>query len=707
VEILVATALTLILMTATVQVFSGVGNGITNSRRALEAFNRLRAAEANLRMDLQGLTATVNPPARSEEGKGYFEYVEGGDWRNQVTYAAGSGSNAEGQVVLPNGIWQLPTGTGQGGTGQVVYSSGTWVLSSTPLYWSTDLPAYDSTNNVIDPPLPQAQTSSSAAVNTPSTVGQRGDILMVTTRNSARPFTGRFAQMVMNSSGKPTQGTTLPNGLTMPVYTQGTIQSDVAEVAWFVRGHTLHRRVLLVAPGANFAPGATYASWTSTEFNLAATFYSQFYNLNDVSGHMVYTPATGMFQVVPNSLADLTKRENRYAHSTAPMPSEYSSSPSSPSAFCTPTSAPYAQSAFPFDVRRWGFLGLPTLQECASGWITVNASTGNWWAGSTPSPLSSMPPPNSTTPMTLPKPGDFSPTTPANTVVPCMDLWRNMCSDGSNHADYNFWVPDWYLADVATKSASNGYALTAPSTVQRPPDDVILTNVIGFDVKVWDPGAPLYLVNGVTVKPGDPAYPTLNVAPNYTVCGYGAYVDLGYDRVTYADYMSYLAANPLPAGVPMKRFNHLGVTQSALAVVPPNLPTPCQNTTVPWQYASAARVYDTWSTSYESDSLYDSLTQRYCGLYYWANNTAGKAGPPQPLSPSGSNYPIGPNTFSAGNANNGFDDDNSGIVDDPGEQITSPPYPAPLRGIQVKIRVFEPDSRQIREVTIEQDFLPK
>ncbi len=54
VEILVATTLTLILMTATVQVFSGVGNGITSSRRALEAFNRLRAAEANLRMDLQG-----------------------------------------------------------------------------------------------------------------------------------------------------------------------------------------------------------------------------------------------------------------------------------------------------------------------------------------------------------------------------------------------------------------------------------------------------------------------------------------------------------------------------------------------------------------------------------------------------------------------------------------------------------------------------
>ena len=61
---------------------------------------------------------------------------------------------------------------------------------------------------------------------------------------------------------------------------------------------------------------------------------------------------------------------------------------------------------------------------------------------------------------------------------------------------------------------------------------------------------------------------------------------------------------------------------------------------------------------------------------------------------------------------NGFDDDQPGqpgygIVDDAGEMETSPPYPVPLRAIQVKIRVYEPDSRQIREVTVVQDFLPK
>jgi hypothetical protein len=57
---------------------------------------------------------------------------------------------------------------------------------------------------------------------------------------------------------------------------------------------------------------------------------------------------------------------------------------------------------------------------------------------------------------------------------------------------------------------------------------------------------------------------------------------------------------------------------------------------------------------------------------------------------------------------NGLDDAGApGAVDDPAEYETLPPYPHRLRGLQVKIRVYEPDSRQIREVTVVQDFLPQ
>jgi len=46
-----------------------------------------------------------------------------------------------------------------------------------------------------------------------------------------------------------------------------------------------------------------------------------------------------------------------------------------------------------------------------------------------------------------------------------------------------------------------------------------------------------------------------------------------------------------------------------------------------------------------------------------------------------------------------------GGVDDITELEGPIPYAAPLKGIQVKIRVFEPDSRQIREITVVQSFL--
>ena len=64
-------------------------------------------------------------------------------------------------------------------------------------------------------------------------------------------------------------------------------------------------------------------------------------------------------------------------------------------------------------------------------------------------------------------------------------------------------------------------------------------------------------------------------------------------------------------------------------------------------------------------------------------------------------------SYDSPNGSNGFDDNNDGIVDDDAEKNNTPPCTYPLRGIQVKIRIFEPDSRQVREVTVVQDFLPQ
>jgi len=82
------------------------------------------------------------------------------------------------------------------------------------------------------------------------------------------------------------------------------------------------------------------------------------------------------------------------------------------------------------------------------------------------------------------------------------------------------------------------------------------------------------------------------------------------------------------------------------------------------------RTYDTWSSHYEANGLDED----------------------------------GDGAFDEGT--NGLDDNGDGVIDDLAERETSPPYPVPLRGLEVRIRCYEPSSRQVRQVTIRHTFVP-
>jgi hypothetical protein len=188
----------------------------------------------------------------------------------------------------------------------------------------------------------------------------------------------------------------------------------------------------------------------------------------------------------------------------------------------------------------------------------------------------------------------------------------------------------------------------------RVAEDAILNNVIGFDVKAWDPAAPIFAVVGVVLLPGDPGYPS--ALETQTPISYGAYVDLNYMCGRYNQNFTYVP----PPGAPQPQFAGPGDVQSSTRGTEPfwyGLPTN------QWPDLRSA-VYDTWSRHYERE-------------------------------------------LGTGRGINGFDDNGDGVVDDPGEMEFPPPYAAPLRGIQVKIRCFEPDSRQVREVTVIQEFVTK
>ncbi len=305
-------------------------------------------------------------------------------------------------------------------------------------------------------------------------------------------------------------------------------------------------------------------------------------------------------------------------------------------------------------------------------------------------------------------------------------------------------------------------------------DDVVMTNVLSFDIKVWDPGAPVFDVPvpassvaaavatsiSTSIAPGDPGYnsilynafitqnpPTFTAAsPTASNVSFGAYVDLNYmQRVTNVDPYNglyrwlptapvstattgnattfpvmcakgnyevalrrYESAQSLPIGsLPRPHFSGPGDPRSGVYGLWPGNPAMTYTYTTGLLAGATltaangeditinrpiAAVYDTWSTHYERDGLANNIDP-----YYGIGLISGKA--INPFYDGSSHFAIDPQT-------NGIDDDNINGIDDPGEAEAPPPYPYPLRGVQIKIRCFEPDTKQIREVTVTHKFVP-
>ena len=337
---------------------------------------------------------------------------------------------------------------------------------------------------------PVSDLSAPLSGNVTTLTADWDDVLMFTTRSFGEPFIGRGDTAVF--------GTT-------------TLRSQYAEVAWFCRQapasqqlvpgttlYTLHRRQLLVLPYVGLG---TFVFGGNNVAATVATFQAD----NDLSVHAL---TTGL--VEPNSLADLTKRENRFLHNPG---------------------GTVTGGAYPFDLG-----------------------------------------------------GQFNTTT----------------------GEFNGHVTG--------------------STGTRIGEDVVLTNVIAFDVRVFDPQSPLG--GGVT----------------------GDYVDLG----------SAGGVNPVVS---------IGST------FPPTTGTVFGTNGVRVSNATNNRVlsrptYDTGSSHYEANGLDED----------------------------------GDGAFDEGT--NGLDDNGDGVIDDLAERETSPPYPVPLRGLEVRIRCYEPSSRQVRQVTIRHTFVP-
>ena len=385
VELLFASTIALVVMGAVASLFGIFSRTATSTQAIVDLMNRMRITQRQLREDLSGVTCRLVPPGNPETGTGYFELIEGPQtdsgkpWRTDISYAIGD-------RVAFNGVSWVATAAGNNNQPDL-----------SPAAWSRETPL----------------------------TADIDDILLFTTRKSGRPFAGKYACTEdLNANGNLDAGEDQNGNNAIDPFPFNTVESSNGELAWYcspapaaaqsingVTLYNLYRRQRIVLPylgifpfariappgqgtsiqppGDNGRPNTISSSTTGLTAAAWQGIYNGFISTNfvcDVS--LRREDAGGNFFLLPNSLSDLTRRENRYwRHRTA---------------------APFTVNPFPHALQ-------------TSGTAAFDGTT-------------------------------------------------------------------------------------------REGEDLMLTNVLAFDVRVFDPAAPIHAVNGIAVAPGDPGYPEIGRA---------------------------------------------------------------------------------------------------------------------------------------------------------------------------------------------------
>ena len=531
IEMLISMAVTLLMMAAVVNLFANVGAGVRNRRASMELGGQLRLARARLFKDLAGATCAARPKLPSDDhDDGYLEIIDG-LW---------SDSNPS---ILLDGIDDGP------GTG----------FRNREIDYATSLVPSGGDPAIVVPST-SSRVPTTSDITNGGGLGDHDCILALTVRSESEPFLGRWVNPATNLVE--------------------TVRSDLAEVIWYLVENpadgslgepgmrTLYRRVLLIAPWLQLPELSIYGGTTNE--NILAYYRNndisaQIYTVNNANGNIAPNNTTVL---VPNTLSDLTKRENRFAHS-----------------------------------------------------VGIDGSALSW------------------------------------PYIMDQQVIRLLPFDADE-------VPP--RPEMVSPLRPFGYPFE-PSGVEpdRKGEDVILNDVLAFDLRVYDPGAPLVSINnGPILEPSDAAWNPSNSGA--TIVGFGSFVSLGWDQSFSGGppRYNYNYANP-PTGVPGPLFKE--------PHTPGWHPQDPTNTNSGYNYWA---TYDTWPYHYEDDGINQDN-----GLAAW------RAGIDQ--------------------GTDGLDSDGNNGVDDTFERETFPPYDTPLRAMQVKIRVYERDTRQIREATVTRNFVPQ
>ena len=655
-ELLIATAITLLMMISLVQVFKVVGDSMKQGRAVLQLNNSLRSATFRLRNDLNNLTLRVSPPADTSTGAGYLEYFDGA--MTDYTYTLFDELNA------------------------------------------------------LDAKLTYSVIRSSR-------FGDLDDILMFTARAGGDTwFVGQVPAFVLNPAlrGVPTQDSDSDG--TPDAIEKVTISSQLAEIVVFARpvntaglyfddydgnnlpdAYQLYYRTLLIRPDLNtttvtgsaelpntLVTGTSLGTWLAAlpptgpatgppgPLDMALA-----HQQCDLSIRRVYDGTPGADAIAANSLEDLMDPANRFAHFEYPLSGLFGSA----TGIVSTTMPLLVLQPIP---RVTG--PSPTPGTC----INVFGDDG--------------------------RPGTFSPlySDPNPGTMPA----------GLEGAAGNFLHPSFVLAG------------------ERYGEDILASDCLAFDVKIFDAGAPVLGVVGVDGASGTTASTVLGAAgsddiiltpndPGYAaaiasstvpgVISYGSYVDLMWGRKTlsslpcfppgtldvgdvfsnqpsvnlWTEFSGLTQPSPLPGGAaPVLPFID-GLFRAGKVIRFAGAPEPP---------AILQPTFDTWSNHYETDGHLQG--------HFTALSAVGVVNVDRwkrQQNSSIANTDIAKVTLPAYRATtadagvDGVDNDNTGGVDEASEQETQPPFPALPSGIKVSIRVEDRAARQVKQMSIANEFV--
>jgi len=646
IEVLIATALTLVIMLALAQGFKTLSDGVTAGRARLTGSDQLRGISSLLRADLSGMTVDIRQlPQTQQAANGYFEYYDG--------------PLSDSTAMLYN---YVPTAT----TPEEQLSASRW--------------------SDID------------------------DVLMFTTKaKDGQWFRGRVPLALLKIHQGNLQDPPVPPVLTVNDWlTDVSIASEYAEIAWFMRpldalgtinvgevggsyGFTppaspvvdvapgvdrtgdgvpdpdgmpdrvaLCRRVLLIRPDLKISPMDNLPdSDLNADLQLAArplnvdtsnpdSFRYQMrfaYQRTDLSVRMLFDQPRGGFVLKTNTLADLQNPENRFAHFV-----------------------------FPADVAQFGPCAtLPALALTQE----IEPSAANY----------------------------------LDMIRLAYGNQTQFPADGALLPVDRGFVPAAFFR-TKVNADSNGNVISAVPTLE----EILASNVVGFDVRGFDPAAQVLATRGadgiwgvtdapsdagapgtddLAVGPSDPGYAVMIRNNDLVPTNSGAFVDLCWGRrvVNQLDNaahtrtlggMDYFAGIP-PAhrglwSTPLSGFNPLTGGGPATTLATLELGGRFNLLTGVYQ-----PTFDTFTDFYETDG-----NRQISG--FSANGLVRFGGAASTANPD------------PDRGIDGLDNNGNGAVDEELEADTRPPIAYALPSIQVKFRIQDIPAGTLQELSIVHDL---